>query len=240
MRQLTFVLVFALMATVLFAGCNAKHKEEDSSHTATESTNPADVNACGGWRLYTEAETPEIPKDIQAVFDKAMEEFTGAEYSIVAYLGSQIVSGTNYEFLCNSTRTTAKPVTTLKLVTIYEDLEGKVEISEIADINVTEYTEEKDMKFEQLSGAFQADKAIGGRLSEEVQIAYDKAMENLMGVSYEPIALLASQIVSGNNYAILCKATSVTEKPCTKLAVVTIYADLKSNAEITSTCPFEY
>lgn len=66
----------------------------------------------------------------------------------------------------------------------------------------------------------------------EEQAAFDKAMETITGVNYEPCILLASQVVSGKNYCFLCKATVVTPdaKPTYKL--VYVYEDTAGNAEV--------
>ena len=45
------------------------------------------------------------------------------------------------------------------------------------------------------------------KLSDEAKAAFDKALEGLTGVSYEPVALLGTQVVAGKNYAILCRIT---------------------------------
>ena len=68
---------------------------------------------------------------------------------------------------------------------------------------------------------------------EEAKAAFDKAMEKdpLMGAEYTPVALLATQVVAGTNYCILCQVTPVTLNPVPTWALVYIYADLEGNAE---------
>ena len=39
---------------------------------------------------------------------------------------------------------------------------------------------------------------------EALQELFDKAMEGMIGVTYTPAAVLATQVASGNNYCILC------------------------------------
>ena len=38
---------------------------------------------------------------------------------------------------------------------------------------------------------------------------FDKAMEGWDGVNYVPVALAATQVVSGTNYCIVCESTAV-------------------------------
>ena len=72
----------------------------------------------------------------------------------------------------------------------------------------------------------------GAALSDEAKAALDKALEGLTGVSYEPVALLGTQVVSGTNYCILCQVTPVVPDAKPAWALVYVYADLEGNAEI--------
>ena len=72
----------------------------------------------------------------------------------------------------------------------------------------------------------------GAALSDEAKAAFDKALEGLTGVSYEPVALLGTQVVSGTNYCILCQAQVVYPGAEPYYALVYVYADLKGGAEI--------
>ncbi len=70
------------------------------------------------------------------------------------------------------------------------------------------------------------------RMSEEATAAFEKAMEGFVGVSYEPVACLAQQLVSGTNDAILCRAQVVYPDAQPYYAIVYIYENLEGNAEI--------
>lgn len=69
-------------------------------------------------------------------------------------------------------------------------------------------------------------------LPEDAQAAFDKAVEGLVGAKYTPVALMATQLVAGTNYCILCQVSPVVPNPELKWALVYIYADLQGNAEI--------
>ena len=71
-----------------------------------------------------------------------------------------------------------------------------------------------------------------GKLPEDAQAAFDKALEQLDGANYTPVALLSTQVVAGTNYCILCQITPVVPDPVPTWALVYIYADLQGNAEI--------
>ena len=69
-------------------------------------------------------------------------------------------------------------------------------------------------------------------LPEDAQAAFDKATEDLDGAEYTPVALMATQVVAGMNYCILCQITPVVPDAEPTWALVYIYADLQGNAEI--------
>jgi hypothetical protein len=70
-------------------------------------------------------------------------------------------------------------------------------------------------------------------LPEDVQASFDKASETFTGSELKPVAYVASQVVAGTNYMILCEAATTTEQPKTSYQMVIVYADLEGNAEIT-------
>ena len=70
-------------------------------------------------------------------------------------------------------------------------------------------------------------------IPEEALLAFDTAMQGLVGVGYEPVALLSTQLVAGMNYCFLCKATPVVPNAVSSWAYVYVYADLNGGAEIT-------
>ena len=69
-------------------------------------------------------------------------------------------------------------------------------------------------------------------LPENAQAAFDKATEDLDGAEYTPVALMATQVVAGMNYCILCQITPVVPDAEPTWALVYIYADLQGDAEI--------
>lgn len=69
-------------------------------------------------------------------------------------------------------------------------------------------------------------------MTDEAADAFRKAMEKLDGAEYTPVALLATQLVAGTNYCILCQGKYVVPDAKPFWALVYIYADLEGNAEI--------
>ena len=62
---------------------------------------------------------------------------------------------------------------------------------------------------------------------------FKKAIGAQAGMDYEPIAVLATQVVAGQNIAYLCKGTLETESPETSWVIVVVYNDLQGESSIT-------
>ena len=229
------IVALLLCSICMFAACKSESSVEDLSETLETSAAPI----TGGWTIPDEPEQAVLSEEQATAFELATAELTGASYTPLACIGSQVVAGRNYAYLCKSTLVTNPPVSSLCVIKVYQDLEGIASILDVTDINVEDYTENSEIDFaaDNLAGGWMPT-TEAGKLPEEVQAAFDKATEELTGVGYTPLCLMGSQVVAGSNYAILCTATQVTAEPASALAVVTVYADLQDGAEITSIAGF--
>ena len=233
----TIALVLAFCLCFALAACSKKEAAEPEM-TADEPV----AAAAGGWTVNVEFGETELPEDAKAALDKALEGYAGVGFTPVAYLGSQVVAGLNYAFLCKSTLIAATPVTELNVVTVYQSLDGNAEIKDVINIDPSAYTQEGqiDFKPDDLTGNYSCEDASGCGLDEDVQKKFDKAFEGFAGVGYTPLALMGTQVVAGVNYAVLCKAQTVASDTKAALAVVVIYADLQDGAQITGISGFEF
>jgi len=76
-------------------------------------------------------------------------------------------------------------------------------------------------------------RAADPTLTVKVRKTFDKAFDGLEGVSYTPVAVLASRTTgSGTQYRVLCKATVVYPGAEMHYAVVDVYESLEGNANI--------
>ena len=87
------------------------------------------VPAAGEWT----DEDGTITAELQEIFDKATETLTGVSYKPIKLVGKQQVEGWNYKFLCEETTVTQQPTNKEVYVTVYQDLNGNVEIIDIDD-----------------------------------------------------------------------------------------------------------
>ena len=104
----------------------------------------------------------------------------------------------------------------------------------LTTIAYAEETEPADSRKPMMTGGWTNVPYEGEGLPDEVQEAFDKAVKDLDGAEYTPVALLSKQLVAGMNYCILCQITPVVPDPEITWALVYIYADLQGNAEITN------
>ena len=71
-----------------------------------------------------------------------------------------------------------------------------------------------------------------GTLTDELKDIFSKALEGLTGAKYEPVELVATQVVAGTNYKFLANGTKTTN-PITKgTYYITIYKDLQGNVKL--------
>ena len=214
MVLLSSLVIFALCLTCAACTCN---KDND----------PEDTLLSGGW---TRASSPVITSDIQALFDKATLGMVGTRYKPIAYLASQVVAGTNHMFLCSFSSVVPNAVATYVLVTIYEDLQGNASLYDVRESDAEAIGDSN------LSGGWTASESP--KVTSAAKKALTKATDGLAGASYNPVALLGTQVVAGTNYRILCEVTPVVPNAQTDYMVVQVYADLSGNAEITETWSF--
>ena len=99
---------------------------------AEEAGNESEPMA-GGW--YTGAD-PDITDEIRQLVATGLEEFVGVEYTPVAYLGSQVVAGTNYAILCQGRAVVPDAEPYWVILYLYQDLEGKVSVLGIVNLDL--------------------------------------------------------------------------------------------------------
>lgn len=89
----------------------------------------------GGW---TPAEDPAVTEELLNLFEQGTSALAGASYVPVAYLGSQVVAGTNHAFLCQAVTAYPGSLDTppaWAIVYLYRDLSGNVSVLSIADFD---------------------------------------------------------------------------------------------------------
>lgn len=211
-------ITLALLLVFSLVGCNSQNK------TSSEST--------GGYSVPEKLTESTLAEDVATVFEAACKD---SDKNLVpaALLGTQVVAGTNYAFLCLEDGNPAVAI-------IFEGLDSKAELKSVKELDVTAYAG-KDISadVEITEGGFTVTDAVTtNKIEDNAQEALNKALEGYTGMNYEAVALLGTQVVAGTNYAILCKGTAVSPDAVPSLYIVTVYSALDGTAEITSSAAF--
>lgn len=240
-KFLAIFLVLSLIAALAACGAKTENEPTDENTEAPTDEVIGTEQLAGGFSIINPEKGAELPENVQKAFTLALDGLTGASYTPVAYLASQVVAGANYAVLCASKPVVPNAVPTLKVVVIYNDLDGNAEILRINDFDLGKYLSASDEEAPAdepgLAGGWTVNTEFPeANLDEGAKAACDAVLQGVMGVEYQPIACLATQVVAGINYAVLCKATvSADEGNTNQLRIVTIYAGLDNNYEVLNT-----
>lgn len=219
MRRL-FTVTLGMLCAASIIGCGAKANNTESQATTAsqesiltkEAEEISETNESapitGGWAINNDFDGIDDANAMSA-FEKATEDLDGYRYDVAAALGSQIVAGTNYLYLCRAEMVVPDAKPEYVILKVYEDLEGNAEIT--GSLRLLEGKE----------GWEYNDANPYMDENEEVKAAFDKALEGLTGVEYKPIAYIGHK---DNSYAVLTKITIASLEPMTSLSVVYITA----------------
>lgn len=215
-RLFTVILGMLCVASIMGCGAKANNTESQATTASQESTlikeaeEISETNESapitGGWAINNDFDGTDDANAMSA-FEKATEDLDGYRYDVAAVLGSQIVAGTNYLYLCRAEMVVPDAKPEYVILKVYEDLEGNAEIT--GSLRLLEGKE----------GWEYNDANPYMDENEEVKVAFDKALEGLTGVEYKPIAYIGYK---DNSYAVLTKITITSVEPLTSLSMVYI------------------
>lgn len=235
MKHFTKIAALGLTAVCLtgcLAACAKNPNAETKNTEPTKAEQKQDEETgdkgmmTGGWAV---AKSNAVTEQQMKYFKEAIVPINGYFYEPVALVGTQVVSGVNYCFLCKSTLDQKNGTGTLKYTYIYVNTQGEASFMGDRDVLIPGAAGSQSL------GGYSY--AANPEITADIQKIVDKAAAKRLGAEYTPIAYLGSQVVSGKNHAILCKTTPVTADPnaASSLVIVTIYEDLQGNCEITGT-----
>lgn len=234
MKKKYFILTLAVILCFTITACG-KEKEKEKENEEVETGE--NVHMVGGWETVLTDKQVGLEESEIKIFNDAKEGYTGLKIEPVALLGKQLVAGTNYMFLAKGTPAVQKPTTSYIIVVIYNDLQGKSSITSVLDFDFSKYTNKNiDYNSSDVVGGWTVE--APGKLNvlddEDVSSAWEDATKTLTGISYNPIAVVGKQLVSGTNYAILCYANGSYQGSTESLYLVTLYVDLNGTSKIIS------
>lgn len=179
----------------------------------------------GGWELVTDNSAAMMAENDSTRIAIALRG-EGTNFNVLDVVATQVVAGVNYMYLCYGTDAEAT-TPGYYFVTINEDPNGDASVVGIVPFDFTA-VETGEPLGEGATGAWavQGTGKAGMFSNQDAQASFDAI--NTGDVMYNPVALLATQLVSGTNFKALCRGNDEN------LYVVTWYKDLQGNASLTS------
>lgn len=163
----------------------------------------------GSWNI--DVAVGSMPEKVATAVSELANQLVGAEYEPIAYLGSQIVNGTNHAVLAKQTVLAGKDTTNV-VVLIFNEKPGEMKCTLV---NIERVVEQGGQE-----GGINVD--VKTEIPADAQKEFDEAFEGFVGSTVKPFALLGTQVVNGVNYIFACEITSVTVEPQTSVAIVTV------------------
>lgn len=158
----------------------------------------------GSWNVEI---SDKMPQKVASAF--AGVDLIGAEYTFIAYLGSQVVNGTNHAVLAEQLLTTGKD--TKNVVVMIFNEKGMdctlVNIERVVEGGVT------------LGGTYVN---VETNLDEEDLDVFNRALEGYVGAKITPFALLGSQVTVGTNYMYAALFENMSLNGKGKVVLVTV------------------
>ena len=242
MKKIISVVLATLIVVTGLVACKSEETVESSEVTSdvvteqttteTEETSVVQTenDEMGKWIV---PESTEITDELKEVFEKALDGFTGVGYTPKLYLGYIVSGGTIHCFLCESLVIVPDAVPYWSLVYVFEDTEGNAAITNVYVPYYStsgDYVEVQDVQTDFLPGGCSA--SMDQSVDIETLILEGFPGTDLYNVNqYTPKLLLATQVVAGTNYAILCKTLGESEDLWT---IVYIYQDLEGYRSLTN------
>ena len=140
-----FKLTAAALAAITAMSCTAFAAYADDLPREIPAEMEADMGnlntvLAGGWEAQTGSVALSKDPAAKKAFKNAVKGAEGVSYKALAVLGKQIVAGTNYAILCRVDPLEPDAgATQIKVMYIYEDLQGNCSITNAQLLDLTEY-----------------------------------------------------------------------------------------------------
>ena len=136
-KLLTIIISSLLLFTII--GCDSSKPEPIEEQPVSKEDYPIaevkqddqEIAIVGG---YEEVDDGTITDELKDIFNKALEGLLGASYTPVKLIATQVVSGSNYKFLAEGTKTTNPITKGTYYVYVNKDLQGNISLLDIETI----------------------------------------------------------------------------------------------------------
>ena len=163
----------------------------------------------GSWNV--KINTNCMPQKVATAIGALAEQLMGAEYEPIAYLGSQVVNGTNHAVLAKQTILSGRDTTNV-VVLIFNEKPN--------DMKATLVSIERVVEGGAPLGGIHVDPKT--EIPADAKEAWDTAFANFVGSKVEPAALLATQVVNGVNYIFVAEIAPLVPNAVSKVVLVTV------------------
>ena len=133
-------------------------------------------------------DNPDAMNAFEAAFPNG---YNYTHYEPIALLGTQVVSGTNYLYLCKSTWTDYQENVSFVLLQIYQDLSGKSQVMGSAILFPTEESEEDGEDYSYNTGSYLQENIPA------IQNAFKEAVPDDENAYYIPLAYIGKHTQEG-------------------------------------------
>ena len=166
--------------------------ESGATKEKEQAENNSDAPLVGAYNTnlvsFSLKDNPDAMNAFEAAFPNG-NNYT--HYEPIALLGTQVVSGTNYLYLCKSTWTDYQENVSFVLLQIYQDLSGKSEVVGSAILFPTEESREEGEDYIDNTGSYLPEKIPA------IQNAFNEAVKDNENVSYIPLAYIGKHTQEG-------------------------------------------
>ena len=166
------------------SGVTAEEKEKAQNNSDSPLEGAYNTNLVS----FSIKDNPDSMTAFEAAFPNG---YNYTHYEPVALLGTQVVSGTNYLYLCKSTWTDYQENVSFVLLQIYHDLSGKSEVMGSAILFPTEESREEGEDYIDNTGSYLPENIPA------IQNAFKEAVPNNENASYIPLAYIGKHTQEG-------------------------------------------
>ena len=154
--------------------------------------------------------TDKMPQRVATAFGNLSDQLLGAEYTFIAYLGSQSVNGTNHAVLAEQLVTTGKDTKNV-VVIIFNEKPGQIDLTLVNIERVIESGGD-------LGGIVVDVKDI----DDEAADALNTVLNGYVGMKITPVTQLGTQVTKGCNYILFGTAEPVVQDPKQKAVIIIV------------------
>ena len=166
------------------SGATAEEKEKAQNNTDAPLVGAYNTNLVS----FSLKNNPDAMNAFEAAFPNG---YNYTHYEPIALLGTQVVSGTNYLYLCKSTWTDYQENVSFVLLQIYQDLSGKSQVVGSAILFPTEESREEGEDYIDNTGSYLPENIPA------IQNAFTEAVPDNKNVSYIPLAYIGKHTQEG-------------------------------------------